>query len=275
MCVQCDIGRVQSLFEVHDVHANSQTWCLPKICELDEYVSAGECKRCKTGYIRAVFSVDTNVLGDDATKGDTECTLCTENYRVIGNIESGFTCEPCGGHGTSKPGANVTESLQTECDFDLCPENTRAFNRTCVPCAEGYENKAGDDPLAGNLPCKRCAENHRANGFAECVPCAPGTTRDAGDDRFGPVQHCAKSSTKSPVANLGRLRGIRLGGSPELSEAMSVGSESSFSHARVGAFVSAFVGAAAALLIARRKRKVDGALLSANAPLAPKYGSTV
>merc|ERR1712216_192149 len=152
VCVQCDIGRVPSLFEVHDVQANSETWCLPKICELDEYVSAGECKRCKTGYIRAGFSVDTDVLGDDATKGDTACTLCTENYRVVGNVESGFTCEPCGGHGTSEPGANVTESLQTECDFDLCPVNTRAFNRTCVPCAKGYENKAGDDPLAGDLP---------------------------------------------------------------------------------------------------------------------------
>jgi len=275
VCVQCDIGRVPSLFEVHDVQANSETWCLPKICELDEYVSAGECKRCKTGYIRAVFSVDTDVLGDDATKGDTACTLCTENYRVAGNVESGFTCEPCGGHGTSKPGANVTESLQTECDFDLCPVNTRAFNRTCVPCAKGYENKAGDDPLAGDLPCKSCAENHRANGFAECVPCAPGTTREAGDDRFGPVQHCAKISTKSPVASLGRLRTSRPGDSPELSEATSVGSESSFSHARVGVFISAVVGAAAALLIARRKRNTDGALLSANAPLAPKYGSTV
>ena len=275
VCVQCDIGRVPSLFEVHDVQANSETWCLPKICELDEYVSAGECKRCKTGYIRAVFSVDTDVLGDDATKGDTACTLCTENYRVVGNVESGFTCEPCGGHGTSKPGANVTESLQTECDFDLCPENTRAFNRTCVACAKGYENKAGDDPLAGDLPCKSCAENHRANGFAECVPCAPGTTRDAGDDRFGPVQYCAKNSTKSPVASLGRLRASRPGDSPELSEATSVDSESSFSHARVGVFISAVVGAAAALLIARRKRNTDGALLSANAPLAPKYGSTV
>ena len=275
LCTQCDIGRVPSLFEVHDVQAKSQTWCLPKICELDEYVSAGECKRCKTGYIRAVFSVDTDVLGDDATKGDTACTLCTENHRVVGNVESGFTCEPCGGHGTSKPGANVTESLQTECDFHLCPENTRAFNRTCVACAKGYENKAGDDPLAGDLPCKSCAENHRANGFAECVPCAPGTTRDAGDDRFGPVQHCAKVSTKSPVPSLGRLRASRLVDSPELSEATSVGSESSFSHARVGVFVSAVIGAAAALLIARRKRNTDGALLSANAPLAPKYGSTV
>ena len=55
---------------------------------------------------------------------------------------------------------------------------------TCVPCAPGTRNAAGEDmhsTTAGSCTPWTCAENERVAEY-KCVACAPGKTRAAGDD---------------------------------------------------------------------------------------------
>ena len=52
----------------------------------------------------------------------------------------------------------------------LCGENHRVSNGACVPCAAGYAQPPGDDPLGGDTTCSVCAKGHHVSNGA-CAPC--------------------------------------------------------------------------------------------------------
>ena len=62
-----------------------------------------------------------------------------------------------------------------------------------MPCAAGYANPPGDDPLGGDTTCaldpRYCAEDHRVSNGA-CVACDPGVFRASGDPIDGGDTEC-------------------------------------------------------------------------------------
>ena len=65
----------------------------------------------------------------------------------------------------------------------LCGVNERVQSKTCVPCADGLMNKAGDDSSGADTQCDDvvCEENFKADGSGNCVACAVGEFNLAGD----------------------------------------------------------------------------------------------
>lgn len=82
-CKPCPIGTVSSPDDAHDVGAGNATSCVPKICAIDEHVSEATCVACPEGYVRTV-----NGTGDDATAGETTCTVCAESASVMASRPS-------------------------------------------------------------------------------------------------------------------------------------------------------------------------------------------
>ena len=198
-CTPCSIGREPSDHEVHNIAKSNSTTCVPITCAGDEFVSIATCTSCPTGYLRTLGSD-----GDLATDGDTECTLCAENYRVSGSPATGFSCNPCDGNGVISAGGDVTRGFATHCVYNKCSVNEHVTNYTCTSCPDGYLRDAGDEPAAGDTVCQKCAEDYRADGWGNCVACEVGMRHLPGADRFGDSTKC-----ESAAPQLGRRTSSR------------------------------------------------------------------
>ena len=77
------------------------------------------------------------------------------------------------------------------CAAILCTENESVFNNTCVACAAGTTNAAGDDASGADTSCgvTYCGLNEFVSGNS-CEACAAGTTNAAGDDASGDDTSC-------------------------------------------------------------------------------------
>lgn len=92
----------------------------------------------------------------------------------------------------------------------VCGTNERVSGGTCVACATGQSNKAGDNPSGADTLCDTtappppppsppppspppgtyCSANQRVSG-GTCVDCASGTRRSAGDSASGADTTCS------------------------------------------------------------------------------------
>ena len=67
--------------------------------------------------------------------------------------------------------------------------NDYVSNNTCVACAAGTTNDAGDDASGSNTMCVTCAEDYYVSNNA-CVACPSGQSNLAGDDSSGQDTSC-------------------------------------------------------------------------------------
>jgi hypothetical protein len=65
---------------------------------------------------------------------------------------SDHTCVACAA-GTSNAAGDLASGSNTACDITYCAENEYVSGHACVACASGYENEAGDDASGDDTSC--------------------------------------------------------------------------------------------------------------------------
>ena len=104
---------------------------------------------------------------------------CGANEHLTG-CPTACACTPCPDGYTRDAVDNTDDGANTECT--TCAANYRVDNtNTCVACATGSVNDAGDDASAELETHCTCPVNYRVES-SECVACAGGSTRAAGDN---------------------------------------------------------------------------------------------
>ena len=103
---------------------------------------------------------------------------------------SSNTCVACA-PGLTNDAGDITDGEDSTCDAIICGANERVKSNACVACASGETNTAGDDASGADTACEAtiCAEDTRVKNHA-CVACGAGTTNDAGDDASGANTVC-------------------------------------------------------------------------------------
>ena len=100
------------------------------------------------------------------------------------------TCVACA-PGTSNAAGDDTAGPDTVCDGELCPSHHRVAAHACAPCPPGTTNAAGDDASGADTSCEPtlCMVDQHVAAHT-CVACPPGGSNVAGDDAAGPDTAC-------------------------------------------------------------------------------------
>jgi hypothetical protein len=93
-------------------------------------------------------------------------------------VNNASTCVACATGSVNDAGDDASAGIETNC---TCPVNYRVQSEVCVACVGGSTRAAGDNPLVdGNTTCG-CATDERVDNNT-CTACPAGTTNVAGDD---------------------------------------------------------------------------------------------
>jgi hypothetical protein len=102
----------------------------------------------------------------------------------------GGECVPCP-EGTERLAGDDPNGPDTECEVSTCEENQRVQRGKCVPCPDGSEHAAGDPEAGPDTECEAilCNTNERVS-MHSCIPCRAGTLNEPFDDATGESTLC-------------------------------------------------------------------------------------
>ncbi|MEL7239794.1 MAG: hypothetical protein AAGK78_13125, partial [Planctomycetota bacterium] len=117
-------------------------------------------------------------------------TVCDPILCAIDEFVQTNTCVACA-PGTANDAGDPATGADTVCDPVICLEDEFVQSNACVTCAPGTANPAGDDASGADTSCSAilCAADERVQSNT-CVPCPAGERNLPGDDASGADTFC-------------------------------------------------------------------------------------
>jgi hypothetical protein len=175
--------------------ADASTVCTPLSCTVDQYVAADathtctDCEKWEESAIQTRASPTTCTVKScaadewvDATHADNICRACPAGFTSSAMLRTDTTGIAACAHTTAA-------------HTNMCAANHYVKSHACVPCATGFTNALGDNPLGVDTVCDAvapaaaatpavhtlCAADEHVVNHA-CAACPMGTTNAVGDD---------------------------------------------------------------------------------------------
>lgn len=184
-------------------------WCVPcpEGTARDEGDDMNSCAKCKENYVKIRRGCEKCANGTKSQRGVfTTCddVLCAEVFEYV----DGASCSRCPeGHSTAAHAPRATSC--DVCNPGFAPNGWGQCVECRAGYAVVPERANVTMTRFSNvIHCDRCAANHSVSHAGACVPCPDGFQNDAGDDPRGESTRCVAVSgaASSAPSTLGRAR---------------------------------------------------------------------